>query len=100
VSKIVSAYYISLRLRPTRTIKSMIGNSFLWFISKAILSNDMGQNPLHKMIKGENTPELEYSTDFGLVVTHEELEGVEGGNVECQKLTNLRDNYLINRTML
>lgn len=77
-----------------------MGTVFYDLSSKAILSNDMRQNPLHKMIKGENTPELEYSTDFGLVVTHEELEGVEGGNVECQKLTNLRDNYLINRTML
>lgn len=77
-----------------------MGTVFYDLSLKAILSNDMGQNPLDKMIKGENTPELKHGTDFGLVVAHEELEGVEGGNVECQKLTNLRESYLINRTML
>ena len=51
------------------------------------------------MIDGEYTPELENGTDFGVIVVHEELEGVESGYVEGHKLTALRDIYLTNRTI-
>ncbi len=39
---------------------------------------------MKEMVDGENGPELEYTSDFGGVVVHEELERVEGGYVEGQ----------------
>jgi hypothetical protein len=60
----------------------------------------MGENPLKKMIDGEDGPEFEYGSDFGGVVVHEELKSVESGNVEGQKLTTLWKVYLTNSTML
>lgn len=54
----------------------------------------MGENPLKEVVDWENGPELEDSAYFGEVVVHEELEGEEGGNVESEQLTNLKEGYL------
>ncbi len=56
----------------------------------------MRQNPLNEMIDCENTPKFKDGSNFGVVVIHEELEGIERGDIESQQLANLFQSYLMN----
>lgn len=44
----------------------------------------MWQYPLQEVVDSKDAPELQYGSNLDSVVVHEELEGVEGGDVKSQ----------------